>query len=414
MTISAEDRLRALLDERIAVLDGAMGTMIQRAKLEEADFRGAQFKDHWKDVKGNNDLLSLTRPDVIRSIHEAYYEAGSNIVETNTFNATGINQAEYGLAEHAYAINVAAARVAGEARDIWTDRDPKIPRFVAGSIGPLAKSLSFSPKVDDASFRTVTFDEVKETYKEQIRGLLDGGVDLLLPETAFDTLNMKAAIVAIDEVFAEGGRKVPVMLSLTIVDKSGRNLSGQLTDAWYTSIQHAHPLSVGINCSLGGNDIRPYIAELAGLASELVSCYPNAGLPNPLGEFDETPEITARLLRSMAEEGLLNFAGGCCGTTPAPKRRTTAAFSRKSASPSFRLIELTIALPCTHFSPATMTSNFDESIITGTRAISGSVAMMLRNVVMAAAPSSMPSSMLTSMMFAPLLTCSSAIWLPVW
>ncbi|CAN5924572.1 methionine synthase [soil metagenome] len=316
MTISVEDRLRALLDERIAVLDGAMGTMIQRAKLEEADFRGAQFKDHWKDVKGNNDLLCLTRPDVIRSIHEAYYEAGSNIVETNTFNATGINQAEYGLGEHAYAINVAAAKVAGEARDTWMSRDPRTPRFVAGSIGPLAKSLSFSPKVDDASYRTVTFDEVKETYKEQVRGLLDGGVDILLPETAFDTLNMKAAIVAIDEVFAEGGRKVPVMLSLTIVDTSGRNLSGQLTDAWYTSIQHAHPLSVGINCSLGGNDIRPYIAELSGIATELVSCYPNAGLPNPLGEFDETPEITARLLRSMAEEGLLNFAGGCCGTTP--------------------------------------------------------------------------------------------------
>ncbi len=316
MTTSAEDRLRALLEQRIAVLDGAMGTMIQRAKLEEADFRGAQFADHPKDLKGNNELLSLTRPDVIRSIHEAYYEAGSHIIETNTFNATSINQGEYGLGHHAYAMNVAAAKVACEARDIWTAKDPRTPRFVAGAVGPLSKSLSFSPKVDDASFRTVTFDQVKDAYKEQVRGLLDGGVDILLPETAFDTLNMKAAIVAIDEVFAEGGRKVPVMLSLTIVDKSGRNLSGQLTDAWYTSIEHAHPLSVGINCSLGGNDIRPYVAELAGLATELVSCYPNAGLPNPLGEFDETPGITARLLRSMAEEGLLNFAGGCCGTTP--------------------------------------------------------------------------------------------------
>jgi 5-methyltetrahydrofolate--homocysteine methyltransferase len=316
MTTSAEDALRALLDERILVLDGAMGTMIQRHKLSEADFRGAQFKDHFKDLQGNNDLLCLTRPDVIRGIHEQYFEAGANIVETNTFNATTINQSEYGLETHAYAMNVAAAKVACEARDIWLNRDPKTPRFVAGSIGPLAKSLSFSPKVDDASFRSVTFDQVKETYKEQVRGLLEGGVDILLPETAFDTLNMKAAIVAIDEVFREGGRQVPVMLSMTVVDKSGRNLSGQLVDAWYTSIEHAHPLSVGINCSLGGNDIRAYVEELAGLAPELVSCYPNAGLPNALGEFDETPEITARLLRGMAEEGLLNFAGGCCGPTP--------------------------------------------------------------------------------------------------
>ncbi|MDB4943589.1 MAG: methionine synthase [Labilithrix sp.] len=313
---TSEDRLRSLLDERIAIIDGAMGTMIQRAHLEEADFRGAQFAEHGKDLKGNNDLLSLTKPDVIRGIHELYLEAGANIIETNTFNATRINQDEYGLGEHAYAMNLAAAKVAGEARDTYLARDPKNPRFVAGSIGPMAKSLSFSPKVDDASYRSVTFDQVKDAYKEQVRGLLDGGVDILLPETAFDTLNMKAAIVAIDEVFEAGARKVPVMLSLTIVDKSGRNLSGQLTDAWYTSIQHARPLSVGINCSLGGNDIRPYVAELAAVARELVSCFPNAGLPNALGEFDETPDITARLLRSMADEGLLNFAGGCCGTTP--------------------------------------------------------------------------------------------------
>ena len=319
MTTSARDHLpalTALLDERIAVLDGAMGTMIQRHKLSEADFRGERFKGHAKDLQGNNDLLCLTRPDVIRGIHEEYFEAGSHIVETNTFNATVINQSEYGLDGIAYDMNVAAAKVACEARDIWMNRDPKRPRFVAGSMGPMAKSLSFSPKVDDASFRTVTFDQVKDAYKEQVRGLLDGGVDILLPETAFDTLNMKAAIVAIDEVFREGGRIVPVMLSMTVVDKSGRNLSGQLVDAWYTSIEHARPLSVGINCSLGGNDIRPYVEELSGLAPELISCYPNAGLPNPLGEFDETPSITAKLLRGMAEEGLLNFAGGCCGTTP--------------------------------------------------------------------------------------------------
>jgi 5-methyltetrahydrofolate--homocysteine methyltransferase len=275
MSTSPRDHLpelTALLDERIAVLDGAMGTMIQRHKLSETDFRGERFKNHFKDLQGNNDLLCITRPDVIRGIHEQYFEAGSNIVETNTFNATVINQSEYGLENIAYDINVAAAKVACEARDIWRNRDPKRPRFVAGSIGPMAKSLSFSPKVDDASFRTVTFDQVKDAYKEQVRGLLDGGVDILLPETAFDTLNMKAAIVAIDEVFREGGRIVPVMLSMTVVDKSGRNLSGQLVDAWYTSIEHAHPLSVGINCSLGGNDIRPYVEELAGLAPELVSC----------------------------------------------------------------------------------------------------------------------------------------------
>ncbi len=342
MTTPAAERLRQLLDEQILVLDGAMGTMIQRAKLDEADFRGEVFKGAVKDVQGNNELLSITRPDVIRGIHEAYFDAGSNIVETNTFNATSINQGEYGLEQHAYAMNVAAAKVACEARDTFLERNPSIPRFVAGAVGPLSKSLSFSPKVDDASFRTVTFDQVKLAYKEQVRGLLAGGVDILLPETAFDTLNMKAAIVAIEEVFDEGGRIVPVMLSVTVVDKSGRNLSGQLVDAWYTSIQHARPLSVGINCSLGGNEIRQYVEEIGGLSPEYVSCYPNAGLPNALGEFDETPEITAALLRSMAEDGLLNFAGGCCGTTPDHIRAIARAMKgvrprKPKAAPSPRI-----------------------------------------------------------------------------
>jgi 5-methyltetrahydrofolate--homocysteine methyltransferase len=325
MSPSSEERLRALLEERIVVLDGAMGTMLQRYKLSEADFRGERFRGHPSDVKGNSDLLSLTRPDVVRAIHDAYYEAGADIVETNTFTATSIAQAEYGLESLAYEINVAAAKIARESADAWTAKDPKRPRFVAGSIGPMNRSLSFSPKVDDASYRPVTFDQVKDSYAEQVKGLLDGGVDILLPETAFDTLNMKAAIFAIEEVFEQRGVRVPVMLSMTVIDKSGRNLSGQLVDAWYTSIEHAKPLSVGINCSLGGKDIRPYVVELAGMAPEYVSCYPNAGLPNALGGFDETPEITSSLLREMAEAGLVNFVGGCCGTTPDHVRAIVAA-----------------------------------------------------------------------------------------
>src|SRR5688500_4643598 len=240
MAESVEQRLRTLLDERILVLDGAMGTMLQRHKLAEADFRGDRFGAHHKDLKGNSDILALTRPDVVRGIHEEYFAAGADIVETNTFTASSISQAEYDLGHLAFEINVQAAKLACAARDKF--QDPKHPRFVAGSIGPLNRSLSFSPKVEDASYRAVTFDEVKASYAEQIRGLIEGGVDILLPETAFDTLNMKACLVAIDEVFAEKGVRLPVMLSVTIVDKSGRTLSGQTVEAWYTSIAHAHPL----------------------------------------------------------------------------------------------------------------------------------------------------------------------------
>jgi 5-methyltetrahydrofolate--homocysteine methyltransferase len=313
---ASEDRLLALLDERIVLLDGAMGTMLQRHKLGEPEFRGARFKDHPSDLKGNSDVLVLTQGDIVRSVHDAYFEAGADIVETNTFGATSIVQAEYGLASLAREMNVAAAKLARQAADKFSTKDR--PRFVAGSIGPLNRSLSFSPKVDDASFRAVTFDEVKDAYAEQVRALLEGGVDILLPETVFDTLNLKACLYAIDEVFEEVGRRIPVMLSVTIIDKSGRTMSGQLVDAWYTSIEHAKPLSVGVNCSLGATDMRPYVADLAKLHPGFVSCYPNAGLPNPLSEsgFDETPEITSRLLREMADAGLVNVVGGCCGTTP--------------------------------------------------------------------------------------------------
>ncbi len=316
MQSTSEARLRALLERRIVVLDGAMGTMLQRYKLGEADFRGTRFERHEIDLKGNSDLLSLTRPDVVRAIHDAYFEAGADIVETNTFTATSIAQAEYGLSTLAYEMNRASAEIARKSADAFMEKDEARPRFVAGALGPLNRSLSFSPKVDDASFRAVTFDEVKDAYADQVRGLVDGGVDVLLAETVFDTLNLKAAIVAIEEVFESKGVRLPVMLSVTIVDKSGRTLSGQMIDAWYTSIAHARPLSVGVNCSLGAREIRPYVAELADLAPELVTCYPNAGLPNALGEFDETPEVTANLLREFAEAGLVNMVGGCCGTTP--------------------------------------------------------------------------------------------------
>jgi 5-methyltetrahydrofolate--homocysteine methyltransferase len=308
--------LTRLLAERILVLDGAMGTMLQRHKLGEADFRGERFKSHPKDLKGNSDLLVLTRPDVVQSIHEAYFEAGADIVETNTFTATSIAQADYDLESAVLDINVAAARIARAAADKFSDRTPKQPRFVAGSIGPLNRTLSLSPKVEDASFRAVTFDQVRDAYAEQIRGLCEGGVDLLLAETVFDTLNLKACIVAIEETFAKLGRRLPVMLSVTITDKSGRTLSGQLIDAFWTSVAHAKPLTVGVNCALGAVEMRPYIAELAKLAPAFVSCYPNAGLPNAFGEYDEKPETTGALLGELAKAGFVNVVGGCCGTTP--------------------------------------------------------------------------------------------------
>ncbi|MEZ4298836.1 MAG: methionine synthase [Polyangiaceae bacterium] len=305
-----------LFSRRVLVLDGAMGTMLQRHKLTESDYRGERFKDHPHDLKGNADIVNLTRPDVVRSIHDEYFAAGADMIETNTFNAQAISQADYHTEHLSFEMNVAAARIAREAADEWTKRTPKKPRFVAGSIGPMNRSLCMSPDVNDPSKRSVTFDQVKTAYAEQARGLIEGGSDVLLVETIFDTLNSKAALVGIEEVFDQLGVRLPVMISVTITDKSGRTLSGQLIDAFWTSVRHARPLSVGINCSLGATEIRPYLADLADIADTYVTCYPNAGLPNAFGGYDEEPAMTAGLLREFVQSGLTNLVGGCCGTTP--------------------------------------------------------------------------------------------------
>ena len=309
-------RLEAALDERILIMDGAMGTMIQRRGLDEAAFRGGRFAAHGRDLKGDNDLLTLTRPDVVSGIHHAFLAAGADVVETNTFSSTAIAQSDYGLEALAYELNVEAARLAAAAAAEWTGRTPDRPRFVAGAIGPTNRTLSISPDVNDPGLRASTFDAMRDAYAEQARGLLDGGCDLLLVETIFDTLNAKAALVAVQEVFDARGAAAPLMISVTVTDRSGRTLSGQTIDAFYVSIRHAKPLSVGINCALGARDMRPYLAELAGVAECRVSCYPNAGLPNAFGEYDETPDETAALLREFAESGFVNILGGCCGTTP--------------------------------------------------------------------------------------------------
>jgi 5-methyltetrahydrofolate--homocysteine methyltransferase len=311
-----ETILREQMSRRILILDGAMGTMIQRRGLSEGDFRGARFERHSRDLKGDNDLLVLTRPDVVAAVHDAYFEAGADLVETNTFSSTSIVQADYGLEGHAYEMNVAAARLAKESAREWTKRTPMKPRFVAGAVGPLTKTLSLSPSVSDPGYRAVTFDQVREAYAEQLRGLVEGGVDLLLLETFIDTLNAKAALVAVEEVFEEKGVRLPIIVSMTITDKSGRTLSGQTVEAFWISIAHARPLAVGINCALGAREMRPYVAELALVSDVFVSCYPNAGLPNAFGEYDESPETTSALVREFADGGLVNVVGGCCGTTP--------------------------------------------------------------------------------------------------
>jgi 5-methyltetrahydrofolate--homocysteine methyltransferase len=310
------DRLQSLLARRVLVLDGAMGTMIQRHNLTERDFRGTRLAAHARELKGDSDVLVLTRPDVIAGIHHEYLEAGADIIETNTFNANAISQADYGLEPLVYEMNVEASRIARAAADEWTRRTPDRPRLVAGSIGPTNKTLSISPDVNNPAFRGATFDQVRGAYEEQVRGLLDGGCDLLLLETIFDTLNAKAALFAIENVFEEKGVRLPLMISVTITDRSGRTLSGQTIDAFYVSIRHARPLSVGINCALGARDMRPYLAELARVAECYVTSYPNAGLPNAFGQYDETPAETAALLRDFAASGFVNVIGGCCGTTP--------------------------------------------------------------------------------------------------
>ena len=305
-----------LARERILTLDGAMGTMIQRHQLTEADFRGERFANHPTDLQGNNDLLSITRPDIIRGIHMAYLEAGADIVETNTFSSTSIAQADYQLEDLAYELNLASARVAREAADEMTARDSDRPRFVAGAMGPTNRTASLSPDVNDPGYRAVTFDQLRAAYAEQARGLLDGGVDALLVETVFDTLNAKAALFAIEELFEERGDRVPIMVSGTITDASGRTLSGQTAEAFLISMSHVPLLSIGFNCALGARQLKPHLRVLHEQAPFLVSAYPNAGLPNAFGEYDEGPEEMADQVREYLEEGLVNIIGGCCGTTP--------------------------------------------------------------------------------------------------
>lgn len=310
-------KITNLLNERVLIIDGAMGTMIQRHKLNEADYRGERFKDWPSDIKGNNDLLCLTQPGIIRDIHKQYLEAGADIIETNTFNAQRVSLADYGMEGLAYEINFAAATIANQAVSEFLPAGKTGAAFVAGAIGPMNKTLSLSPDVNNPGYRALTFDGAVEAYYEQVKGLVEGGVDLLLIETIFDTLNAKAAIFAIKKYFRDSRKQeLPIMISGTITDASGRTLSGQTLEAFYTSVMHARPLSIGLNCALGAREMRPYIEELSNIANCYTSAYPNAGLPNAMGEYDEQPEETAHFLEEWAREGLVNIVGGCCGTTP--------------------------------------------------------------------------------------------------
>ncbi|MEC7522131.1 MAG: methionine synthase [Myxococcota bacterium] len=310
------EQLIDLLDQRILVLDGAMGTLIQSHSPDEAAYRGDRFRDHHIELKNNSDVLVLTQPEMIQSIHARFLEAGADIIETNTFAATKVAQADFALEDTVYELNVRGTQIAREVADEFTRKDPKKPRFVAGSIGPMNRTLSISPDVNDPGFRAVSFDEVRDAYAEQVRGLIEGGADLLLVETIFDTLNAKAALMAIDQVEREDGVRLPLMISVTITDRSGRTLSGQTVDAFWISVAHAKPMSVGINCALGGREMRPFLSELSKIAETRISVYPNAGLPNAFGEYDEAPETTASIIRGFADEGMINIAGGCCGTQP--------------------------------------------------------------------------------------------------
>ena len=305
-----------ILKERILVLDGAMGTMIQRYDLTEEDFRKGWFENHTKSLKGNNDLLSLTRPDIIETIHRQYYEAGADIAETNTFSGTTIAQADYDLQSAVYDINFHSAKIARKVADEFTAKEPNKPRFVAGSIGPTNRTASISPDVNDPGFRAITFDELVVAYSEQVNALMDGSVDMLLVETVFDTLNAKAALYAIDEVFEKRGVKIPIMVSGTITDASGRTLTGQTAEAFLISISHLPLLSVGFNCALGASMMRPYLQVLSKNTTFAVSAHPNAGLPNEFGKYDETPAIMAKQIKEFLDENIINIIGGCCGTTP--------------------------------------------------------------------------------------------------
>jgi len=317
--MTRQDRIAALKQaakERILILDGSWGVMIQRRNLTEEDFRGDRFKDHEGQLKGNNDLLCLTRPDVIADLHEAYYAAGADISETNTFSSTSIAQADYAMEAAVYDINFEGAKLARAVADRWTEKEPDKPRFVAGSIGPLNRMLSMSSDVNDPGARTVTFEQVYQAYREQVSALYEGGVDMFLIETITDTLNCKAAIKAILDLRDEGHEELPIWISGTITDLSGRTLSGQTVEAFWNSVRHAKPFAIGLNCALGADLMRPYIAELARVADTLVSAYPNAGLPNAMGQYDEEPEETSHELHEWANAGLVNILGGCCGTTP--------------------------------------------------------------------------------------------------
>jgi 5-methyltetrahydrofolate--homocysteine methyltransferase len=320
--------IEEILQERILVLDGAMGTMIQRYKLEEEDFRGMRFKDHPHPLKGNNDLLSITRPDIIREIHRQYLEAGSDIIETNTFSSTSIAQADYHLEHLAYELNYESAKIARHVADEYTEVNPQKPRFVAGALGPTNKTASISPNVNDPGFRAITFDELVAAYYEQAKGLLDGGSDALLVETVFDTLNAKAALFAIQQLFDDVGKSVPVMVSGTITDASGRTLSGQTTEAFIISVSHVPLLSIGLNCALGASQLRPYLQVMAKESSCFVSAYPNAGLPNEFGHYDQTPDEMAAQVEEYLKEGLVNIVGGCCGSTPEHIRAIAAIAQR--------------------------------------------------------------------------------------
>jgi 5-methyltetrahydrofolate--homocysteine methyltransferase len=317
LTYTRAQALPEILKNRIAILDGAMGTMIQRFKLSEADYRGERFKDFPKDVKGNNELLSLTRPDVVRDIHEGYLAAGADLIETNTFGATTVAQADYDMQHLTREMNLQSAKLARAACDKFSTPDK--PRYVVGALGPTPKTASISPDVNDAGARNVTFEELRAAYYEQVEALVEGGSDVLLVETIFDTLNAKAALFAIEEFFESSGERLPLIISGTVTDASGRILSGQTVTAFWHSVRHAQPLAIGLNCALGATLMRPYIQELNKVAGDtFISCYPNAGVPNPMSDtgFDETPDVTSRLLHEFAAEGLVNIVGGCCGTTP--------------------------------------------------------------------------------------------------
>lgn len=316
----SKKNIRSILDkaasERILIIDGAMGTMIQRHKLDEAGYRGVRFKDWSRDVKGNNDLLVLTQPKIIQDIHEQYLAAGADIIETNTFNAQRISMADYGMEDLSYEINLEAAKLARAATDKYNLLTPDKPRFVAGAVGPTNRTASISPDVNNPGFRNVSFDELRDAYKEQVKALIEGGSDIILIETIFDTLNAKAAGLATLEAFDDTGIELPIMISGTITDRSGRTLSGQTAEAFWYSMRHLRPFSIGLNCALGAELMRPYIAELSHVADVRISAYPNAGLPNAMGEYDETPDDMACKTEPWAADGLINIIGGCCGSTP--------------------------------------------------------------------------------------------------